>query len=201
MKQPGEDANMLRNTGDSYGKVAIAFHWTIALFFFGQIALGYLTQAAADPRLQFDLYQWHKSFGFLILALALLRLAWVFSGVWPRPVPGVTRGEAVIARATHILLLALTIAVPVTGWIIASTSLLRIPSFFFNLVVIPDLPLARSDAVEALWSRTHALVAYGAGLLALAHAGAAIHHHIIRKNATLARMLGAKTSRTGRLPS
>jgi cytochrome b561 len=182
---------MLRNTRGSYGVVAIGFHWTVALLFFGQIALGYLMQAAADrPRLQFDLYQWHKSFGFLVLALALLRVAWAFSGVRPHPLSGGPRWEAAVARLAHRLLLALTVIVPLTGWAIASTSPLRIPSFVFDLMVVPDLPLARSDAMEAFWSQTHALLAYGAGLLALAHAGAAIHHHLVRKDETLMRMFG-----------
>ncbi|MGB3900139.1 MAG: cytochrome b [Mesorhizobium sp.] len=184
---------MLRNSRASYGTVAIALHWAIALLFFGQIALGYLMQAAADrPRLQFNLFQWHKSFGFLVLGLALARLAWSFAGTRPQPVPSRPRWEAVAARAVHFLLLALTIAVPLAGWAIASTSPLKIPSYAFDLVVVPDLPLARSDAMEAFWSQAHALLAYGAGLLALAHAGAALHHHAARKDATLTRMLGLR---------
>lgn len=187
---------MLRNTRVSYGAVAIGFHWTIALLFFGQIALGYLMLAVADrPRLQFNLFQWHKSIGFLVLALALLRFAWAFSGVRPLPLHGVPRWEAMAARTVHRLLLALTIVVPLAGWAIASTSPLKIPSFVFDLVVVPDLPLARSDAMEAFWSQTHALLAYGAGLLAFAHASAAIHHHIIRRDTTLVRMLGANTEK------
>jgi cytochrome b561 len=190
---------MVRNTHASYGTVAIVLHWTIALLFFGQIVLGFLTQAVADrPRLQFDLYQWHKSFGFLVLALALSRLAWSLSSARPLPLAGTPRWEATAARAVHLLLLTLTVAVPLAGWMIASTSPLRIPSFAFDLVVVPDLPFARSDAMEAFWSRTHALLAYGAGLLALAHAGAAIHHHLIRADATVLRMLGASSSRNRR---
>ena len=182
---------MLRNTRGSYGVGTIAFHWTIALLFFGQIALGYFMQAVADrPRLQFNLFQWHKSFGFLVLALALLRVAWAFSGTRPLPVAGGPRWEAAVARLAHRLLLALTVAVPLAGWAIASTSPLRIPSFVFDLIVVPDLPLARSDAMEAFWSQTHALLAYGAGLLALGHAGAALHHHFLRRDATLMRMFG-----------
>jgi cytochrome b561 len=190
----------LRNTLDSYGMAAIAFHWSIALLFFGQIALGYLTQAVASrPRLQFDLYQWHKSFGFLILVLALSRGILALSGVRPRSVPGMRQWEAVAARLAHVMLLALTVIVPLTGWAIASTSPLRIPSFVFDIVVVPDLPLARSDTMESFWSRSHALLAYGAGLLALAHAGAAIHHHFVRGDTTLLRMLGATSRETNRI--
>lgn len=190
----------LRNTHDSYGMAAIAFHWSIALLFFGQIALGYLTQAVASrPRLQFDLYQWHKSFGFLILVLALSRTIVALSGVRPLPVPGMRQWEAVAARTAHVMLLALTVIVPLTGWAIASTSPLRIPSFVFDIMVVPDLPLSRSDAAESFWSNAHALLAYGAGLLALAHAGAAIHHHFGRRDATLARMLGVPSRKTNRV--
>lgn len=184
---------MWRNNGHSYGAVAIVLHWTIAVLFVGQIALGYLTQATSDrPRLQFELYQWHKSFGFLVLALALLRVGWSFAGPKPRPVPNVPPWKEMTSRTVHGLLLVLTILVPLTGWAIASSSPLRIPSFAFNLVVIPDLPLERSDALEALWSQGHALLAYAAGLLALMHAGAALHHHFVLKDGTLTRMLRAE---------
>ncbi len=72
---------MLRNTHTSYGTVAIVLHWTIAFLFLGQIALGFLTQAVADsPRLQFNLYQWHKSFGFLVLGLAIVRAICQYHG-------------------------------------------------------------------------------------------------------------------------
>src|SRR5690606_926260 len=192
---------MWRNTREAYGVAAIVLHWTIAALFLGQIALGYLTQATADlPRLQFTLYQWHKSVGFLVLALAVLRIGWASSGIKPRPVAGMPPWEAAAAGSVHALLLALTIAVPLTGWAIASTSPLRIPTFWFNLAVVPDLPMARSDAAEALWSKLHAWLAYGAGLLAAAHAGAAIHHHVVRRDGTLSRMLGAGAGPSGRIP-
>lgn len=184
---------MLRNSRTTYGLVAIVLHWTIAVLFFGQIVLGYLTQATeSNPRLRFDLYQWHKSFGFLVLVFVVLRLVWSLSNARPLPLTGTPRWEAVIARTAHLLLLALTLAVPVAGWMIASTSPLKIPSFVFDLVLVPDLPAARSDALEAFWSRAHALLAYGAGLLVLAHAGAAIHHHMLRRDDTFLRMLGTR---------
>jgi len=186
---------MLRNSRTAYGLVAILFHWTIALLFVGQIGLGYLTQATEGaPRLQFELYQWHKSFGFLVLLLALLRLGWALSGIKPRPVTGTSRLEALAASLTHSTLLAATILVPLTGWAIASTSPLMIPSFAFNLLLVPDLPLARSNAAEAMWSEIHALLAYATGILALGHAGAALHHQFARRDGTLTRMLAPRAA-------
>jgi len=187
---------MWRNSPRSYGLVAILLHWAIAILFFGQIGLGYLTQATADdPRLQFDLYQWHKSFGFLVLLLALIRLGWAFSGVKPGPVAGTSRLEVLAAALTHSTLLAMTILVPLTGWAIASSSPLMIPSFVFNLLLVPDLPLARSEVAEALWSNIHAVLAYASGILAAAHAGAALYHQLARRDGTLMRMVAPSQSR------
>ena len=184
---------MLRNRPDGYGSVAIVLHWTIALLFIGQIGLGFLTQAVpSDPALQFSLYQWHKSFGFLILALALARILWALTGARPAPEPGAGRVEGLAAHAAHIILRALTVLVPLAGWAVVSSSPLGIPSFVFDLFVMPNLPLPVSDAWEALWSRLHAILAYGAGVLVLAHALAALYHHAVRRDATLRRMLGLR---------
>ena len=48
--------------------------------------------------------------------------------------------------------------------------------------------------MEVFWSPADARLAYGAGLLACVHAGAAIHHHLMA-DATLAHILGVKTGR------
>ncbi|MCV0426102.1 MAG: cytochrome b/b6 domain-containing protein, partial [Roseibium sp.] len=68
---------MLRNTSTGYGHIAILFHWTMALLIIGMLAFGlYLTTLDQTAPATFQLYQLHKSIGFVILALAVLRLAW-----------------------------------------------------------------------------------------------------------------------------
>ena len=42
---------------------------------------------------------------------------------------------------------------PVAGWAVASTSTLAIPTFFFDLVVIPHLPFEKSEAAEAFFRK------------------------------------------------
>ncbi|KXF76647.1 cytochrome B [Paramesorhizobium deserti] len=181
---------MWRNTDESYGWVTILFHWAIAILFLCQIPLGYLTQATENrPALQFELYQWHKSIGFLVLALAVPRLIWVLLTVKPRPLPKTTRLEAIAARTAHLVLLLLTVLVPLAGWAVASASPLRIPSYVFNLVVIPPLPFTPSERQEIFWSNVHAVLAYGGGMIALVHILAALRHHILLRDATLIRML------------
>lgn len=181
---------MWRNTEQSYGLTAIILHWAIALLILGQILLGYLTQDLSDhPALQFDLYQWHKSVGFLILALALPRIVWSLASRPLEPLSDTPQWQTVASRTMHFVLLTLTLAVPLAGWAIASSSPLRIPSYVFDLVVVPALPLPVSDAAETFWSMVHATLAYGTGLLVLLHAAAALDHHIRKRDPTLRRML------------
>ncbi|MEL4073108.1 cytochrome b [Ochrobactrum sp. GPK 3] len=181
---------MWRNTQAAYGYVTRILHWLIALLIAGQIGLGFLTQTMANnPLIQFSLYQWHKSLGFLILGLALIRMVWFAASIYPSPSPGVNQLEWRVAKAVHRLLLVMTILVPVTGWAIVSTSPLGIPSYVFDLFVMPNMPLPVSEADEALWSWLHAICVYGIiGLVAL-HAAAALYHHFIRRDETLRRMI------------
>ncbi|MGH6861216.1 MAG: cytochrome b [Phyllobacterium sp.] len=179
---------MLRNSKDSFGLVSILFHWIIALIFLGQIALGYCMTRVENVTLQFNLFQWHKSFGFLVLGLSALRALWMVAGTHPRA-GGTGPFEQKAARAVHLLLYLALFLVPLTGWAIASASSLRIPTFLFNLVVIPHLPLAISDGAEAFWAVNHAWLAYGAAVVAGGHSLAALYHHFCTRDATLMRML------------
>jgi cytochrome b561 len=179
---------MLRNRRDAYGTVAILFHWSLALLFAGQFVLGIVMVRTESAALQFALFQWHKSFGFSALALALLRLAWTLSNPRPDLPDGLSRLERRMARAVHMLLYLVLLVVPLTGWLVASVSPLDIPSFVFNLVVVPHLPMAKSDAAEWFWSWAHALSAYAGAALAFGHSAAALRHHFWLRDDTLRRM-------------
>lgn len=78
-----------RNTAASFGLVTIAFHWAIAVLFLAQLGLGYwMSRDNIDPVLQFDLFQYHKSIGFLVLTLAVPRLLWSLFSRRPRALDG-----------------------------------------------------------------------------------------------------------------
>jgi len=180
---------MLRNSATHYGAIAKTLHWLIGLLFIGQWILGLASQQVDDPALQFDLYQWHKSFGMLLLALVALRIVWTLASLHPALPASMTSLEQRAARAAHLLLYGALVALPITGWLVASASPLGIPTFAFNRVVIPPLPIARSDAAEALWSTVHATIAYAAAALVALHIAAALYHHLIRRDEVLRRML------------
>ncbi|MGH6762152.1 MAG: cytochrome b [Phyllobacterium sp.] len=180
---------MLRNTANEYGLMAIILHWVIAILFIGQLVLGLWMVRLDDQRLAFELIQWHKSFGFLLLALVAIRLIWwVFSRHPPLPAD-MSPLEKMAAHVAHFLLYCLMVLLPVTGWALASASVLAIPTFAFYLFIIPHLPLAASEQAEAFWDNTHTLLGYFALALVAIHILAALRHHFWLRDDLLKRMV------------
>lgn len=181
---------MLRNTETGYGLVAIVFHWAIAVLFAGQVTLGiFMTGLADDEPGKFGLYQLHKSFGLLILLLALVRLAWRLINRAPDLPAGMRAFEQRAARLAHVFLYAAIVLVPVTGWAFVSSSPLGIPTFAFYLVVVPHLPVPVSEAAEAVLQRVHTSLALLSAAVAILHVAAALRHHFVLKDTVLRRMI------------
>ncbi|NVD41145.1 cytochrome b [Ensifer sp. HO-A22] len=191
---------MLRNSRSTFGWVTIVLHWMIAALILGLIALGFaMRRLSLDPALQFSLYQWHKSFGFTVLALAAFRAAWHVFDRKPEATAGLSPLERHASSTTHVVLIVLTLAVPLAGWAVASTSTLNIPSFYFDWFVIPHLPMAKSEAAETFWTSAHAILAYAMLALVLIHAMAALYHHVVRRDDVLARMLAKRPQLHGHI--
>jgi cytochrome b561 len=183
---------VLRNTENSWGIVSILLHWIVAVLFFGQFWLGWYMQGIRDLIQQYGLYQWHKSFGFTILGLAVLRILWSVTSRRPTLPDNISVAERSLARGSHLALYLALILVPMTGWAVVSTSPLPIATWFFRLFVVPPLPLTVSLHAEHLWSSLHAFLAYAAIFLVGVHALAALRHHFRNKDDILTRMTWPK---------
>jgi len=71
---------MGRSPGLRYGDTAVIFHWLIAVFIIGLLVVGkYMTGLAENDPIRFELTQWHKSFGIVVLLLSVLRIVWRLS--------------------------------------------------------------------------------------------------------------------------
>lgn len=185
---------MLRNTKSGYGGIAILFHWTMALLILGMLALGLYMhrQPITDPN-TFQLFQLHKSIGFVVLALAVLRLVWRLANPSPRLPDGMHPLEKIGAHLGHIGLYALIFALPVTGWLMVSASPWGIPTVLFDTVPVPHLPvpeaLGSQEQAEGLFKAFHEYAAYLLIALIVVHAAAAFKHHLIARDDTLKRMI------------
>ena len=76
--------------------------------------------------------------------------------------------------------------VPVAGWTATSAGYPPV-RYFWTLPV--TLPIEQNEdwANRVYW--LHAVLALALALVALVHAGAALHHHFVRRDRTLLRML------------
>lgn len=171
---------------ERYGRVAIGFHWAIALLILMNWPLGYFGEAI-EEMVGSSLVGVHKSIGLTILALSVLRLAW---RVWnpPPPLPAsLTRSRMVAARLNHALFYLLIILVPLTGWLRTSAS--HYPLTWFGLIDVPKFPISPQSAEAAVAAQSHELLAWAMLLLLLVHVGAAMHHHFRLRDAVLLRMM------------
>ncbi len=139
---------------------------------------------------RFEIYQWHKSFGILVLVLSVVRLIWRLTHKAP-PLPDGMKGwEIVFAKVTHIGFYALMIGVPLLGWAMISASRLPIENELFYLIPLPDLPgISASEATEDRLKTLHEIGAKLILLLFVLHVAGALKHHFVEKDGTLGRML------------
>ncbi|MEP3047457.1 MAG: cytochrome b [Roseibium sp.] len=188
---------MLRNTPTGYGRIAIAFHWTMALLIIGMLAFGlYLENLPKTDQNTFQLYQIHKSFGFVVLALAIFRLIWRLINPAPKLPTGMAVWERWAAHLGHIGLYALLFAMPITGWLMVSASPWGIPTVLFNHLPVPHLPISEAfgtkEQAEAFFKTLHGYSAFVLIGLIFVHVAAAMKHHFIARDDTLRRMVSTK---------
>ena len=89
-----------------YNSAAILLHWLMAIGFLLMFASGLaMTYLELDQAFQFQLYQWHKSGGVLLLLAFILRIAWRVVSHRRRQIPrlpdGMAGWERRAAKAGH----------------------------------------------------------------------------------------------------
>ena len=182
---------MARGDVESWTTTAKLFHWVMALLIFAQIALGLTAVAWRVSPTKLDLFVWHKSLGLLILALLALRLLWRLSHRAPELPWEMPLWERAAAQLSHVLLYALMIALPLTGWVIASAS--NVPFRIFWTIPLPAIT-APDKSVEDLFSTIHGWLVTLLALVLVAHIGAALRHHYVKRDTVLSRMLPWRAS-------
>jgi len=176
----------LRNTPDKYGWISIGVHWLMALVVFGMFGLGlYMSDLTyvdawykAAPKL-------HMGIGILLFSALLLRLFWRF--INPRPQiygQDFEKKMGLLVQRTHYVLLFVLM---VAGYLTATADGRGIE--VFSWFEVPAV-LAAEKGREDIAGTVHMLLAWAVMVLVALHAGAALKHHFIEKDATLLRMLG-----------
>lgn len=178
------------NIEPAWNGVAKFLHWLVALLIFTQFALGWLAATWRLSPTKLDLFVWHKSIGMLILILVVLRLAWRLATPAPPLPAGMPAWERAAAHTSHVLLYIVTLAMPLSGWVIQSAS--GVPFKIFRRIPLPSITAADKHAADVA-----SLVHFSLGVLLasilLLHIGAALRHHFIQRDNVLIRMLPARS--------
>ncbi len=184
---------MLRNTSTSYGLVAIAMHWLMAVVIFGMFGLGlWMVELNYYDSWYHDAPYMHKAIGMLLLFALVFRFGWRLTNARPNlmgePWEQIT---ALLVHRTHYLLL---FTITMTGYLIPTAEGAGID--IFGLLKVPaSFSFTKTEA--DLIGLIHLYVAWAVIGLAAAHAGAALKHHFIDKDITLLRMLGISQKTKG----
>jgi cytochrome b561 len=175
-----------KNTTSRYGSLSIGIHWLMLLLFiavYSTIELRVLYEKGSDPREA--LKAWHFMLGLLVFALVWLRLAARLSGPTPNIQPAPDKVQQLSAKLLHLALYTLMIGMPLTGWLVLSASGKVIPFFGLEL---PALIGENKDLAKQI-KEVHEFVGTTGYFLLGLHVIATLHHHYIKRDNTLTRML------------
>lgn len=169
-----------------YSSTAIALHWLIGLGILGLFCFGlYMADLPLSPN-KLRYYSWHKWGGVTIFLLVLVRLFWRITHRPPALPTTMPEWQRIVANGTHHLLYLLMFLIPLSGWLMSSAK--GFQTVWFGVLPLPDL-LSKDKALGDALAEVHELLNFGMAALVLAHAGAALKHHLIDKDDVLSRML------------
>jgi cytochrome b561 len=172
-----------------WSAATVALHWLSAVLVLVLLGLGwYMVHADIKSATKFDLYQLHKSLGFVSLALLLARLAARLLRAAPPAPHAMPLCERRLARLAHLAFYALLFVAVLSGWLLVSAALIPIPTRLFDLFVIPGLVNA-DPALAGRMTLVHYVVSRLIILLLIGHVAAALKHHFIDRDDVLTRMV------------
>jgi cytochrome b561/polyisoprenoid-binding protein YceI len=163
-----------------YATVAIVLHWLIALAIMVQVSLAW-RMGGKTPE-GFALTQLHKSIGITILILSIVRLGWRLANPPPPEPAGLAVWERSLSLVVHWGFYIIMIGMPLTGWLMVSTSPTAIPTLLFGAVHWPNVPgtdglaPASKALAHAIGKNGHGVLALGVYGLFVLHVGGALKH-------------------------
>lgn len=189
----------LKNTKTSWGWAARLLHWVTAGVILFALGLGFymvevLSGTDSETLLErFALTQTHKSWGVLAFALVALRLVWRAMNPTPSLPDGMSGLERTAAHGGHIALYVCMIAMPISGWLMASASPLQdtygIKNMVFGLFELPDPFVPGSSELDETLKAVHFYTALALVVLVVVHIAAALKHALINKDGVMRRMI------------
>jgi cytochrome b561 len=140
--------------------------------------------AAGDERLAHIV--WHASFGYAVLVLTVLRMAWRGNAEAPPPPAGSLKWERNLAALGHMGLYLLTLGTSVQGWALAGTFADPLNARLLGIIPMPMIMSGTSLHDPLL--EMHSLFAWLLVGLVLLHIMAVVYHQYHKRDGLLQRM-------------
>jgi cytochrome b561 len=167
---------------DRYDVISQCLHWLTALLVVALLISGKVGDVDAEEGNA--LYYWHSSLGFLVLELVVARIVWRLLMPAPTFPATMSRAAGMLARVFHLAFYLLLIALPVSGWLVASAEGGTVS--LFGLTPLP----AWNPGTET-FEEVHEVLGNVLMILVVLHAIAALKHHFVDRDNVLLRMLPA----------
>jgi len=168
-----------------YHPLLRTLHWLMALCIFSALGLGVWASELPRGDVRSEVLFVHKSFGVAVLFLIVVRI--VARLVLGSPVYAAALGRLThaAAGAAHLLLYALMIAMPISGYLTSSAGGHEVS--FFGLFSLPNL-VGENKALDEGASQAHYAFAWAIGVVLTVHLLAVVWHARIKRDTVLTRM-------------
>jgi cytochrome b561 len=159
-------------------------HWLMAAMVLTMLFIGVGMVSTTGP-VYVELLSLHRPVGIAILILVLIRLPLRLLTGAPALPEDLPSPQKLIAKASHVLLYASMIAMPLIGWAMLSAG--GYPVLVTKAIMLPPI-LPHDLHVYALLRQAHTIVALLFFALIVAHLSAALMHGLIRRDGVLRSM-------------
>lgn len=172
----------IKSINSHYGTVAVVIHWLSALLIIALLGSGFRAGQTIDLSTKADILRFHAPMGITILILTLARIIWWWRfDTKPAAVGSDPYWQEFSAKAVHVLFYIIIIGMAASG--IGMFVLSGAGEILFGGAqgTLPDFN-------EYLPRIPHGLGGRVMVALLVLHAGAALFHHFVKRDATLKRM-------------
>ncbi|MEM9880747.1 MAG: YceI family protein [Pseudomonadota bacterium] len=173
-----------------YAAPAVAIHWIVAAAIIAMfVSAEMMTGGYYDRAKTFELYQWHKGLGVLVLLAVALRVVIRLSRSAPALPQFMPRWEVNAAKLGHLALYVGMIVMPLSGWLMVSSSPYGAPTLVFGLFEWPHVPgVAANKLINSAAKNIHAVTATMLFIAVAGHLLGTAKHAFIDKHNVLPRM-------------
>ncbi len=169
----------------AYTPTAIGLHWLMALLVFVTFPVGVIMYEMVLSPDKLRMLSYHKWLGVTVFILLVVRLVWRATHK-PQPmIAAASQWQRFAAQGVHVLLYVLLFAIPLSGWLMSSAK--GFQTVYLGVLPLPDL-LSKDKLLGDALSTLHQVLNITLLILVIIHIAAALLHHFVDRDGTLARM-------------